>query len=69
MPIATQKTVRKFIYNGVPLPDPNPAISINEVQSIHAATHAEIANAAIDGPEVKGAVQTYTYVKSVGTKG
>ena len=69
MAVKVSATVRKFTYNGVNLPDPNPALPINEVQGIFAHSHPEIANAAIDGPVVKGNVQTYTFVKSVGTKG
>lgn len=69
MPIEVKKIVRKFNYNGVNLPDPNPALPMNEVQGIFAHSHPEIANAAIDGPVVKGDTHTYTFVKSVGTKG
>lgn len=69
MPIKTETIIRKFTYNGVDLPDPNPTLSVTDVQSILANTHAEIANAAVDGPNVKGNVHTYTFVKSVGTKG
>ena len=60
---------RKFSYNGVNLPDPNPALGIDQVREIFTATHPEIANAAIDGPILKGDTHTYTFVRSVGTKG
>jgi PRTRC genetic system protein C len=69
MGLKVETIVRKFTYNGVNLPDPNPALPINEVQGIFAHSHPEIANAAIDGPAVKGNVHTYTFVRSVGTKG
>ena len=69
MALEVKKIVRKFKYNGVDLPDPNPALNISEVQGIFANTHPEIANAAVDGPTQKGEVQTYTFVRSVGTKG
>ena len=61
--------VRKFVYNGVTLPDPNPALGIDGVRDVLANTHPEIANAAIDGPVTKGAEHTYTFVRSVGQKG
>jgi len=64
-----QVITRKFIYNGTELPDPNPAAGVEHVRDALAATHPELATAAIDGPEVKGAVHTYTFVRSVGTKG
>ena len=69
MPIKVETLTRKFIYNGTELPDPNPAAGIEAVRDVLAQTHPEIANAAIDGPKQVGAVQTYTFVKSVGTKG
>lgn len=69
MAIKIETIQRKFTYQGVNLPDPNPAATIPDVQSIFAATHPEIANAAIDGPKVTGSVHTYTFVKSVGEKG
>jgi PRTRC genetic system protein C len=61
--------VRQFVYNGVKLPDPNPSLGIEGVRDILAQTHPEIANAAIDGPVTKGEIHTYTFVRSVGTKG
>jgi PRTRC genetic system protein C len=67
--IETKAIIRKFIYNGTELPDPNPAATIEGVRDILASTHAEIATAAIDGPDIKGEVHTYTFVRSVGTKG
>jgi PRTRC genetic system protein C len=60
--------IRKFIYNGTELPDPNRALGVEGVRDILAQTHPEIANAAVDMKQ-KGEVQTYTFVRSVGTKG
>jgi PRTRC genetic system protein C len=60
---------RQFIYNGITLPDPNPSANLDTVRDVLAATHPEIANAAIEGPVVKGGTHTYTFVRSVGTKG
>lgn len=63
---------RTFSYNGTILPDPNPQLSIPEVQRIHASTHPELANAkpqveTKDGPN--GTTRTITYHTAVGTKG
>ena len=69
MALTAAPLVRKFIYNGTEIPDPNPAAGIESVRDILAQTHPEIANAAIDGPKQVGEVQTYTFVRSVGTKG
>jgi PRTRC genetic system protein C len=69
MALTASPITRQFTYHGVNLPDPNPAATVDAVRDIFAQTHPEIANAAIDGPTQKGAVQHYTFVKSVGTKG
>jgi PRTRC genetic system protein C len=60
---------RVFTFNGTNLPDPNPNAGIDQVRDVLATSHPELATAAIDGPAVKGDVHTYTFVKSVGTKG
>jgi PRTRC genetic system protein C len=61
--------IREFIYNGITMPDPNPAANVEAVRDILSATHGELATAAIDGPKQVGNKQTYTFVRSVGTKG
>jgi PRTRC genetic system protein C len=60
---------REFVWKGTKLPDPNPTGDLNAVRDALSHTHPEIANAAIDGPTVKGGTHTYTFVASVGTKG
>ena len=69
MPIQAETIVRKFQWKGTVLPDPNPTGSLDSVRDQLTHTHPEIATAAIDGPKVNGAVHTYTFVASVGTKG
>lgn len=69
MALEAKAIVRKFVYNGTEIPDPNPSANIEAVRDILAQTHPEIANAAVDGPTQSGEVQTYTFVRSVGTKG
>ena len=69
MPIKIEEVKREFIFNGTKMPDPNPNASPEAVKDILAATHPELANAAMDGPTINGATQTYTFIKSVGTKG
>ena len=67
--LQAQAITRKFVWKGTELPDPNPAGTIESVRDVLTHTHPEIANAAVDGPKVDGAVHTYTFVASVGTKG
>lgn len=69
MPIKTEALIREFRYNGVNLPDPNPEATPEAVRDLLAATHPDIATAALDGPEITGNKQVYTFIKSVGTKG
>lgn len=69
MALVAKPLIRKFVYNGTEIPDPNPAASLDTVRDLLAQTHPEIANAALDGPKQAGAVQTYTFIKSVGEKG
>ena len=69
MALTAKSIVRKFLFKGTEMPDPNPAIGIEGVRDILSQTHAEIANAAIDGPKIVGEVHTYTFVVSVGVKG
>ena len=69
MALEAKAIVRKFVWKGTELPDPNPSAGIDAVRDVLTHTHPEIANAAIDGPKVNGEVHTYTFVASVGTKG
>jgi PRTRC genetic system protein C len=69
MALTVESLTRKFTYNGVDLPDPNPSLTVDQCREIFAQAHPEIANAAIEGPVTKGGVQSYTFVRSVGTKG
>jgi PRTRC genetic system protein C len=64
-----QAITRKFVWKGSELPDPNPTGDLSAVRDALSHTHPEIANAAIDGPTVKGGVHTYTFIASVGEKG
>jgi PRTRC genetic system protein C len=65
----TQPLVREFRYNGVNLPDPNPEANVEACRDLFAQTHPDIATAAVDGPELIGNKQVFTFIKSVGTKG
>lgn len=69
MPIEVQEIQRRFIFNGVELPDPNPTVNVEACREIFAHTHPEITTAALDGPKIDGNVHTYEFIRSVGTKG
>ncbi len=60
---------RKFKYDSVMLPDPNPGFTIAQVRDFFASSRPDILNAEIEGPTVEANVHTYTFRRAVGTKG
>jgi PRTRC genetic system protein C len=69
MALQTNTAVRSFSYNGAELPDPNPALSLEEVKGIFSAAYPELTNATIDGPNLKGNRLQYIFVRTAGAKG
>ncbi|WP_082616398.1 PRTRC system protein C [Massilia sp. Root418] len=69
MSITTQELQREFKYNSVKLADPNPAFSLSQVRDFYANVYPEITSADIEGPEVVGNKNTYSFRRAVGTKG
>ncbi len=60
---------RRFKYNSVTLPDPNPDMSADEVREFYATQFPELLNAVVEGPETKEHVSTYTFTRAAGAKG
>jgi len=60
---------RKFKYNSVTLPDPNTAMSIEQVREFYATQYPELNNAVSEGPVTSGSVSTWTFMRAVGSKG
>ena len=60
---------RSFTFNNIPLPDPGPEFTVDEVKSLYSAQYPDISTALITGPEIKDDVAEYTFVRNVGTKG
>lgn len=60
---------RVFIFNGAKLPDPGPALTIEEVRSMYVNTYPELATASIEGPEPINGAMEYTFVRAIGAKG
>ena len=60
---------REFRYDNLRLPDPNKALSIDEVRTAFSATYPEIATASVTGPEAVGNKLVYHFTKAIGTKG
>lgn len=64
----TQLT-RAFAYAGVTLPDPAPAMNVDQVRDIYAATFPELTTASVEGPETRDGKMLFTFRRAVGTKG
>lgn len=61
---------RVFMYSGVRLPDPDPAMNPIAVRDLFAtAGRPELSNAEVRGPEIVGNEAQYTLHRAVGTKG
>ena len=60
---------REFNFNGVKIPDPDKALSPEEVRSVLATMYRDIATASITGPEAVGDKLRYTFVRAIGAKG
>jgi PRTRC genetic system protein C len=63
------QAVREFGYNGIRLPDPNVALSPEEVKAVYSTQYPELATAAINGPDAMGDTLRYEFVRAIGTKG
>jgi len=60
---------RDFSYNGVKLPDPNPAMTPEEVRQFYATQYPDITTASITGPETEGDKLRYSFTRAIGSKG
>ena len=60
---------REFAYGNQIIPDPNPALSIEQVRDALTVAYPEIATAALAGPEVTDAAVRYTFSRAIGSKG
>jgi PRTRC genetic system protein C len=69
MSVTVTPAKRIFCYAGLTFPDPNAALSPEEVKSALAIQYPELASAAINGPEVVGDKLRYQLVTSIGAKG
>lgn len=60
---------RSFKYNSVTLPDPNPALSADQIREFYATQYPELNNAVVEGPVTKNGTVTYTFTRAAGAKG
>jgi PRTRC genetic system protein C len=64
-----ETSARKFSFNGVRLPDPNPKLTVDEVRNLHATAHPDITTAATEGPEAVGNKLIYRFSRAIGNEG
>jgi PRTRC genetic system protein C len=60
---------REFVFDGHPLPDPNPNMSVEQVREMYIPTHPEITTARVTGPETIDGKLRYTFSRAIGHKG
>lgn len=60
---------RSFHYNSVTLPDPNAALTPDQVREFYSTQFPELLNAVVEGPSTKGNVSTFKFTRAVGAKG
>lgn len=60
---------RTFYYGGRTLADPDPAMTPEQVKQFYAAIHADLTNAVVELGGFEADAQTFSFVRSVGTKG
>ena len=60
---------RKFMYNGMELPDIDPKMKPDEIRGVHAVTYPELETATVSGPTKRGDDQVYTFARALGRKG
>ncbi len=65
----SEELIREFKYGSVKLADPSSSFSLTQVREFYANHYPELLNADIEGPEMTGNRQIYTFRRAVGTKG
>ena len=68
MAIEARAITRRFLYNGVTLPDV-PGIEAKAVRDLYSAQYPELVSADIEAGEVTNGIQDFTFKRAVGTKG
>lgn len=69
MSLTSTPVHRLFLYNGRTLNDPDPSMTVEQVKQFYSAIHADLTNAAVEGGQFDGDIQTWEFKRGVGTKG
>jgi PRTRC genetic system protein C len=73
MPLEVSNVKREFIFKrdgkDIPLPDPNPEFSVEEVLKFYSTTYPDLTNGMVEGPKVVGDKASYTVSTKAGKLG
>ena len=73
MALTKQALKRTFTYRrrdgDITLPDPNPAMSPEQVMAFYSTQYPELTTSLVSGPAVSGTALAYEFRSTVGTKG
>ena len=61
--------LHKVQENEIPLADPNPSFSPEEVMNFYSGTYPALTTAKVEGPEISGDAVQYRFLTTLGTKG
>ena len=67
--LKAEAMVREFHYNGIRIPDPAPAMSVEQMRELLTPSFPEIATATLEGPEDTGTALRYSFSRAIGSKG
>lgn len=67
--LKTKELHWEVYFNGVRIPDPGPALSVDQVRDLLTPNYPEIATASVSGPEDTGSMLRYTFSRAIGSKG
>ena len=68
-PLKVETLHREFFYNGTRIPDPAPAMSVEQVRELLTPSFPELATATLEGPEDTGTALRYSFSRAIGSKG
>ena len=60
---------REFFYNGTPIRNPAPGMTVDQVRELLTLSLPEIATATLSGREDTGSALRYTFSRAIGSKG
>jgi PRTRC genetic system protein C len=63
------KLEREFVFDSHVLPDPNPAMEVEQVREMYITTYPAITTATVEGPAMVNGKMRYSFIRAIGSKG